>query len=119
MNVESKITLCGRDNSSGFQIKGLRGYTLSIGIGSSHYCENHSKAWGADLDETSTMEVAVMHDDGGFVCLPYDTAGYVPVANLGYLIEAVADHNWAEVCILCDVDASDVKNKFPSGRIGC
>ena len=107
---DTKTSLYCMTDSRGFQIKGLRGYTLSIGIGSHHYCENyaapdHPKA-------TSTMEVAIMNDLG-FVCLPYDVAGHIPVARLGALIEAVQAHDWEGVCSLCNEDDSDPDGKFP------
>ena len=92
-------------DSSGFQISGLNGYTLSIGVGSGHYCENQSSRYGDDSNKpTSTMEVAVLRDGGDceFVCLPQDVAGWVQVCNLGPLIKAVSDHDWYLVCSLCD-----------------
>ena len=109
---ETKTTLSCMDNSRGFQIAGLRGYTLSIGIGAGHYCENHSLDYDATCGATSTMEVAVMNDLG-FVCLPYDVAGHVPAGNLGSLIEAVESHDWERVCFLCGEDNSDPQGKFP------
>jgi hypothetical protein len=115
MTNSKKITLTSMSRSRGFQISGLRGYTLSIGIGAGHYCDNYSSATvnKEAIKSTSTMEVAVMHDNGGFACLPHDVASYVPVSRLGALIEAVEQHDWAHVCFLCGVDNSDTENKFP------
>ena len=104
-------------NSRGFQIHDLRGYTLSIGIGSGHYCDNYELAYHAEANAykpTSTMEVAIMSEDGRFVCLPYDVAGNVPASNLGRLIAAVEDHDWERVCNLCQQDHDDSQNKFPN-----
>jgi len=133
--TKNTISIKAREHSRGFQISGLRGYILSIGIGGGHYCENYNKSWdacGEGDHPTSTMEVAVLRDgsardwarrrsaassrDGGdchFVCLPYDVAGYVPVANLSQLIDAVKQHDWKRVCSLCGEDDSDSENKFP------
>ena len=86
----------------GFQIQGLRGYTLSIGYGTHHYCENLNKK---EAGETTTMEVAIMdRKTREFVCLPYDVEGNVSVANLGLLIEAVEAHDWERVNFLCDTN---------------
>ena len=112
--MTDKITLNSMARSRGFQINGLRGYTLSIGIGAGHYCDNYSEDFDAsECNPTATMEVAVMHDGGGFVCLPHDVAGRVAVANLANLIEAVEAHDWVRVCSLCGEDDSDTENKFP------
>ena len=108
----------------GFQMQDLRGYTLSIGLGDYHYCDNHDPA-GADEDldlpltnsigrqlgggikPTPTMEVAVMHTDGGgFVPIGEcdDVAGYVPVTELSGLIEAVWEHDWDRVRSICNTE---------------
>jgi hypothetical protein len=103
-------------DSRGFQISGLNGYTLSIGVGSGHYCENQGSRYGDDSNKpTSTMEVAVMRDGGDceFVCLPMDVAGYVPAGNLGPLIQAVSDHDWYLVCSLCGEYLPSDTSKFP------
>ena len=110
--MTDKITLTAMRPDRGFQIEGLNGYTLSIGIGNGHYCEN--KTASLSVRATSTMEVAIL--DGltrEFVVLPWDVAGYVPVGNLAPLIVAVQGHEWKRVCRLCGVDASDPENKFP------
>lgn len=87
------------ENSRGFQIHNLRGYTLSI---------------STSPRPSSRMEVAILDGEtGDFVCLPYDVAGLVPVARLGALIEAVQAHDWEGVCFLCDEDDSDPEGKFP------
>lgn len=97
----------------GIHITTSNGYVISLGIGSGHYCDNHSVNIGEKNDPTSNMEVAIMKKDGRFVCLPHDVAGYVPVFNLSYLLQAVEAENWVRVCDLCDQDASDHENKFP------
>ena len=86
------------------------GYEVSIGVGAGHYSDNFGIR-GA-LAPTTTMEVAIMCD-GNFVCLPYDVAGYVPVARLFDIIDAVEGRDWERVCDLCDQDDSDPENKFP------
>ena len=93
------------DGNRGFQIHGLNGYILSIGIGGGHYCENYARQWHTN-HATSTMEVAVMRDDAkqghnAFVALVHDVAGYVPASNLSALIDAVERHDWERVCRLC------------------
>ena len=117
---DTKTTLSSLGKSHGFQIKNLRGYTLSIGIGPHHYCENNDMGYGGTpyrkhdrpLKDTSTMEVAIMNGYGDFVCLPHDVSGHVPVARLAALIEAVQAHDWAGVCFLCDED-DYTEDKFP------
>jgi hypothetical protein len=103
---DTRTTLSCFDNARGFQIRNLRGFTLSIAIGEGSYCERIE-------DQAVSMEVAVMDARGKFVTLPYDVAGHVPAGNLGCLIEAVEAHDWERVCSLCDEDADDSENKFP------
>ncbi len=114
MKNEIKTTLSCMDRSRGFQIAGLNGYTLSIGIGAGHYCENQNKGFDDAPAETSTMEVAILCDKTHeFVCLPQDVAGWVPVGNLGSLIASVEAHDWEHVCLLCgELDEPDY-SKFP------
>jgi|TARA_Y100000310_G_scaffold237958_1_gene241282 hypothetical protein len=112
---DTKTRMACLDNSHGFQIKNLRGYTLSIGIGPHHYCENNDMGYDhhrPPLKDTSTMEVAIMNGCGDFVCLPHDVSGHVPVARLAALIKAVQAHDWAGVCFLCDEDYY-TEDKFP------
>ena len=113
---DTKTRMSCLDKSRGFQIKNLGGYTLSIGIGPHHYCENYENEYGREAEkwrtDTSTMEVAILDANGNFVCLPHDVAGHVPVARLGALIEAVQAHDWAGICFLCDEDDS-TEDKFP------
>ena len=91
-----------RPMRGGFQLQGLRGYTLSIGYGTHHYCDNYGRG---EAGETATMEVAIMDSKTReFVCLPYDVEGNVSVANLGLLIEAVEAHDWERVNFLCDTN---------------
>ena len=117
MKNETKTTLSCMDNSRGFQIKGLRGYTLSIGIGSGHYCENQNNGFTTEANEhqpTATMEVAILCDETNeFVCLPYDVAGHVPCGNLGSLIAAVQAHDWEHVCLMCGENGEPDYSKFP------
>ena len=112
---DTKTRMACLDKSHGFQIKNLRGYTLSIGIGPHHYCENNDMGYDhhrPPLKDTSTMEVAIMNGCGDFVCLPHDVSGHVPVARLAALIKAVQAHDWAGVCFLCDED-DYTEDKFP------
>jgi len=111
----SKTTLTAYSDQKGFSIKNLGGYTLSIGVGKNHYCENGFD--GINGEATSTMEVAIMDKDGQFVCLPDDVAGHVPVRHLAGLIVAVTDHNWHQVCFLCDEEA--IPHKFPNRSAKC
>ena len=115
MKNETITALSAMSNSRGFQISGLGGYTLSIGIGNGHYCENYS-VWDEEkVGKTATMEVAVLcGKSGAFVCLPHDVAGYVPVSNLGCLIEAVESHDWERVCLLCNETGEPDFSKFPN-----
>ena len=62
---------------------------------------------------TSTMEVAIMNQEGSFVVLPYDVAGHVPVGNLGSLIEAVESHDWERILLLCGETGEPDYSHFP------
>ena len=91
----------------GFQMQDLRGYTLSIGIGNSHYCDNRNPDMYAETGAARTMEVAVIETDGGgFVPIGVcdDVAGYVPVTELSGLIEAVWEHDWDRVRSICNTE---------------
>ena len=118
MKNETKTTIQTMSHARGFQISGLSGYTLSIGVGAGHYCENYTLSIGGDESEykpTATMEVAVMDcETGEFVCLPYDVAGHVPGSNLCCLIEAVESHDWERVCLLCNETGEPDFSKFPN-----
>ena len=103
----------------GFQITTSNGYVVSIGIGGGHYCENYHLPISTKLDHThttSTMEVAILRENGGFVCLPYDVAGHVPVCNLGEIIVAVEANDWARVCFLCEQDEGMLTYKEATER---
>jgi hypothetical protein len=90
------------EKSRGFQIRGLNGYTLSIGVGGGHYCDNYDLGWDDDFPATETMEVAIINEETHkFVCLSMDVAGYVPVSNLSLLIQSVRNGDWDEVRDLC------------------
>jgi hypothetical protein len=109
-----KVTMTAYDERRGFSIKNLGGgYTLSIGVGKHHYCENGFN--NTSGGETSTMEVAIMDKNGRFVCLPDDVAGHVPVSKLNHLITAINVHDWHQVCWLCDEDAEPTK--FPKEEV--
>jgi deoxycytidine triphosphate deaminase len=113
-------------NNPGFQIE-IEDYTLSIGIGNTHYCDNHGEGVEGRADEahvmkkwkplseraacTSTMEVAILGKSGNFVALPNNVSAYVPVSNLAYLIVAIEAHDWERVCLLCDEEVDE--DKFP------
>jgi hypothetical protein len=88
----------------GFHI-GIGQYTLSIGGGSGHYCENYMRPYNADNEPTATMEVALMNS-GGFVVLDNDVAAYVSVAHLPELILAVEREDWQTFADLCEADLS-------------
>jgi hypothetical protein len=107
----SKVSITAHKDQEGFSIKNLGGYTLSIGIGSRHYCEN---GFGPDREdsETTTMEVAIMDKNENFVCLPDDVSGHVSVSKLEHIITAIKVHDWHQVCWLCDEEA--IKSKFPT-----
>tara|TARA_R110002110_G_scaffold116960_3_gene289041 strand:+ start:194 stop:535 length:342 start_codon:yes stop_codon:yes gene_type:complete len=84
----------------GFHIS-IGQYTLSIGAGSGHYCENYMRPYNADNKPTSTMEVALMEGEA-FIVLEGDVAGHVPVSHLPKLILAVERKDWQMFCDLCD-----------------
>ena len=91
-----------RPMRDGFQLQGLRGYTLSIGYGTHHYCENLNKK---EAGETTTMEVAIMDSvSGEFGDIPLNIVDNVSVANLSLLIEAVEAHDWERVNFLCETN---------------
>jgi len=81
---------------AGFQIKFKNEYTLSVGIGRNHYCDNHNIGDFGDEEQlpTSTMEVAIIDPSGNFSIIPDDVAGWVPVERLPDLIEAVEKQEW-------------------------
>lgn len=112
-----KNTIQTMSDSRGFQITTENGYTLSIGLGTGHYCENHMLMPESGMDSsykpTATMEVAIM-DESGFIVLPYDVAGYVPCGNLGSLIEAIEGTDWERVLILCGHTEEPDYSKFPN-----
>jgi len=107
-----KQTITAMKNGRGIQIGTANGYTVSIGFGPSHYCENYDADYNAEVKPTSTMEVAILNK-GHFVCLPYDVAANVPVSQLGDLVAAVESSDWARVCHLCGEHDDDHNNKFP------
>jgi len=109
----SKVSITAYKDRNGFAIKNLEGYTLSVGIGLHHYCENNRNESSPTPDdmETTTMEVAIMDSNGHFVCLPDDVSGHVRVSKLDHLITAIKVHDWHQVCWLCDEDA--IPHKFP------
>jgi hypothetical protein len=97
MTMKNKTTI--KSLRAGFQIKFKNEYTLSVGIGRKHYCDNHNIG---DLNDekqlpTSTMEVAIIDPSGKFAILPDDVVGWLPVEWLPDLIEAVEDEEWAAV----------------------
>ena len=47
------------EKSRGFQIRGLNGYTLSIGVGGGHYCDNYDLGWDDDFPATETMDMSL------------------------------------------------------------
>jgi|TARA_R110002110_G_scaffold63417_1_gene176434 hypothetical protein len=96
-----EITLTPMESSRGIQFQNLGGYTLSIGFGGGHYCDNYSKRYDAMPEATATMEVAILDGDSTFVVLTDDVAAYVPVSVLGSLINAVTANDWELVKKLC------------------
>ena len=81
--------------NEGFQVSFPNGYTVSIGTGSMHYCENHTlggpmvdKSW-----ESKDCEIAVVHnadsDDRKYV-LTSQVEGYVTPLQFARLIEYVS-----------------------------
>ena len=113
-----KNTIQTMGHSRGFQITTENGYTLSIGLGVGHYSDNYTnnpEEGGIESAymPTSTMEVAIMNQEGSFVVLPYDVAGYVPVGNLGSLIEAVEGKDWERALLLCGHTEEPNYDNFP------
>ena len=91
-----------RPMRGGFQLQGLRGYTLSIGYGTHHYCDNYGRG---EAGETATMEVAIKDSvTGEFGDITLNIVDNVSVANLSLLIEAVEAHDWERVDFLCDTN---------------
>ena len=107
-----KQTIESFQDGRGIRIGTSNGYTVSIGFGPSHYCENYSTDYNAEAKPTSTMEVANLNK-GQFVCLPYDVAAQVNVSQLGDIVAAVESSDWTRVCHLCGEHDDDPDNKFP------
>ena len=51
--------------------------------------------------------------NGEFVVLEHDVAGWVPVGNLPQLMEAVVCHDWDRFCLLCGETGEPDLAKFP------
>ena len=101
MKETTKATL-RLTQQGGVQYTFENGYTLSIGCGTGHYSSNYAHMGAALSEDPCTeVEVAVRNAAGGFVALPMDVAGYVPVGNLPSLFAAVQDKDWERVCNLC------------------
>ena len=107
-----KQTITAMKNGHGIQFTTSNGYVVSIGFGPSHYCENYSMDYNAEVEPTSPMEVAIMDKAQAFVCLPLDVAGHVNVSQLGDIVAAVEANDWARVCFLCGESDED-ESKFP------
>ena len=108
-----KQTIESFQDNRGIRIGTSNGYTVSIGFGGGHYCENYAAPLrDAKILPTSNMEVAIMNKAQDFVCLPHDVAGYVNVSQLGDIVAAVEANDWARVCFLCGVSEED-ESKFP------
>tara|TARA_R110002051_G_scaffold159299_2_gene230668 strand:- start:380 stop:715 length:336 start_codon:yes stop_codon:yes gene_type:complete len=92
----------------GFQID-IGKYTLSIGCGFGHYCENYTGSFDKDNKPTNSMEVALMErDTSNFVVLDQDVAAYIPCSRLAKLIVAVEREDWKMFCDLCDAEMKDI-----------
>ena len=95
----------------GFFMDFPNGYRLSVQYGIGNYCSNQSYAPGPDpahdeLGTTNTFEVGIMAytvEGVPFVGLRHDVAS-VRFENLGFLIQAVQDGNFRNVCMACDED---------------
>ena len=91
-----------KTRKEGFHIN-IGQYTLSIGCGSGHYCDNHMRPFNSDNEYTNTMEVALMKGDA-FVVLDQDVAAYIPCSRLAKLITAVEREDWQMFADLCDAN---------------
>ena len=96
------------NKTNGLQINFCNGYTLSVGFGKGHYCENQDyglfeEATRQNVKPCPDMEVAVFNDTG-FVRLGQydDVAARVPVACLDILIQAARLEDWDQIRDLCD-----------------
>jgi len=81
--------------NEGFQVSFPNGYTVSIGTGSMHYCENHSLG-GPIVNkprESKDCEIAVIHNEdteNRKYVLSNDVEGYVTPLQFARLIEYVS-----------------------------
>jgi len=111
MNKEHKIK--SMQQGKGVQITTSNGYRVSCVWGAGTYSDNNNLRTNDDIHKhsTTTIEIGILTDAPGchFVCLPSDVAAYVPVSNLGPIIEAVENEDWLEVCRLC----GDCDDKYP------
>ena len=101
------------NKTNGLQINFANGYTLSVGFGKGHYCENQD--YGLYEEETRQkvkpcpdMEVAVFNDAGFVRIGEYDdVAARVSVSALDSLIQAARVQDWdgiRELCAPCSLD---------------
>jgi len=111
---QEKATLQMKPNGRGFAFKTRNGYTLSVAVGAGSYSDNQNVAMDTLADPaTTTMEVAIMTEEGNFTVLPYDVAGFVPVVVLGDLIEAIEGRDWERVLLLVGETEEPDYSKFP------
>ena len=89
------------------QINFANGYTLSVGFGKGHYCENqdyglYEEKTRRDVKPCPDMEVAVFNDAGFVRIGEYDdVAARVPVSALDSLIQAARVQDWYQIRELC------------------
>ena len=81
--------------NEGFKVTFPNGYTVSIGTGAMHYCQNHTSG-GPMVDkpwESKDCEIAVVQNEDGEktkYVLSNDVEGYVTPLQFAYVIEYVS-----------------------------
>ena len=81
--------------NDGFKVTFPNGYTVSIGTGAMHYCQNHTLT-GRLVDQPCTSkncEIAVIQNEDGEktkYVLSNDVEGYVTPLQFAYVIEYVS-----------------------------
>jgi hypothetical protein len=98
-NNNSNANNLAISQGKGFRLSFDNGYSLSVQIGTSNYCDNYAASLDeGELLQSTTFEAAILDKDGELIVWPegsgesYDTVGgYIPIADLSKWISYVSD----------------------------